>query len=111
LSKHGHLYDRRWRRRRERQLRAEPLCRLCLALRGRTVEATIADHVVPHRGDPELFEGELQSLCAPCHDSWKRAIEEGGTIKGCDASGRPLDPAHHWNTRRGADRGVGDDEG
>ena len=99
MSEHGHLYDRKWRKRREQQLRAHPLCRLCLEVRVKVTAATVADHVVPHRGDPVLFEGPLQSLCKECHDSWKQSIENGGHIKGCDASGMPLDPNHAWNRR------------
>lgn len=96
MGQHSHLYDRRWQKRREAQLRAEPLCRLCMAIRGRAVAASIADHVVPHRGDPELFEGALQSLCASCHSSWKQQMEETGRFDGCDLHGIPLDPNHPW---------------
>lgn len=91
------LYNYRWQKRRAAQLRDEPLCRICRAL-GRVTAATIADHITPHRGDPELFEGPLQSLCAPCHSSIKQAQEKGGgRFRGCDEHGRPLDPAHWWN--------------
>lgn len=68
-------YDRRWQRRREAQLRSEPMCAYC-ARQGFVTPATVADHIVPHRGDPELFEnGELQSLCASCHSSAKQREE------------------------------------
>ncbi|MGG7567886.1 HNH endonuclease [Rhodovulum sp. DZ06] len=64
-----------WRARRLNQLRREPLCRRCAAL-GRTREAAIADHVVPHREDRRAFwEGALQSLCKPCHDGAKQREE------------------------------------
>ena len=35
------------------------------------------DHVIPHRGDERLFwdEGNLQTLCKPCHDRRKQAEE------------------------------------
>lgn len=91
----GGLYNARWQRRRAQQLRDEPLCRFCAAL-GHVVAATIADHVVPHRGDPELFEGELQSLCKRCHDSTKQQLEVSGTFRGCDVNGLPLDSSHPW---------------
>lgn len=56
-----------WKRRRENQLAREPFCREC-ARRGYRTRATDVDHVVPHRGDLELFlHGELQSLCHACH--------------------------------------------
>lgn len=37
----------------------------------------VADHIVPHRGDERLFwdEGNLQTLCKPCHDSKKQRAE------------------------------------
>lgn len=57
-----------WRRRREEQLTKQPLCERHLA-RGEIVEATVANHKVPHRGDWTLFaEGDLESVCKPCHD-------------------------------------------
>lgn len=93
----GPLYDRRWRQRRADQLRAHPLCRLCMAIRGRAVPATVADHIEPHRGDPIKFEGALQSLCKACHDSWKQQMETTGHFRGCDLHGMPLDPNHAWN--------------
>lgn len=98
------LYDRKWRKRRARQLEAYPLCRICKDVRGLVVVATVADHQVPHRGDPVLFAGPLQSLCAECHNSLKQSIEKGGLglIRGSDLQGNPLDPRHQWNTRGGA---------
>jgi 5-methylcytosine-specific restriction protein A len=63
------LYDTAaWKRIRLHQLTAEPLCRWCRD-RGLTVVATVCDHVVAHRGDPDkFFAGPFQSLCKPCHD-------------------------------------------
>ena len=65
-----HLYtDPRygWAKRRADQLMAEPFCREC-AKHNLRVPATDADHIVPHRGDIELFtKGDLQSLCHSCH--------------------------------------------
>ena len=69
---------KRWRGRRDEQLSDEPLCAMHLA-KGEIVAATVADHVVPHRGDEALFfDGALQSLCKPCHDSAKQREERGG---------------------------------
>ena len=64
-------YDYRWQQRREAHLMAQPLCCYC-ERNGLTVPATIADHIVPHRGDPALFDGPIQSLCASCHSSAKQ---------------------------------------
>jgi 5-methylcytosine-specific restriction endonuclease McrA len=70
-------YNYRWQQRRKAQLAEEPLCRYCKR-QGRIVPATVADHITPHRGDPVLFEGPLQSLCASCHSSAKAKEEQGG---------------------------------
>lgn len=92
-------YDRRWQKRREEQLRTHPLCRLCRDLRGKARAATVADHITPHRGDPVLFEGPLQSLCAPCHSSWKQQMETSGRMRGSDRHGIPVDPNHPWRRK------------
>lgn len=87
----------RWRARRKAQLASEPLCRMCGA-RGTLTAATVADHVVPHRGDYDLFwNGELQSLCASHHSSAKQSIEVRGFSKEVDANGWPIDPQHPAN--------------
>ena len=93
----GSLYNSRaWRRRSRHQLTIEPLCRYCLT-QERTTPATVADHIEPHRGDPERFwHGELQSLCESCHNGIKQQLERTGKLRGCDASGVPLDPTHPW---------------
>lgn len=98
MSQHSHLYnDRAWRAKREAQLRAEPLCKLC-ALRGLTQIATVADHVVPHRGDLDLFwNGELQSLCQTCHSSDKQQLETNGFTNRVGADGFYVDPNHPSN--------------
>lgn len=59
------------------QLRSEPLCAFCLR-DGKATHARVADHIKPHKGDEGLFwNGRLQSLCKPCHDSEKALIEAG----------------------------------
>lgn len=68
----------RWARKRAHQLTVEPWCRNCGA-QGVWTPATVADHVEPHHGDFEKFwNGELQSLCAPCHDIDKQREERQG---------------------------------
>lgn len=76
-----------WQRLRARQLRREPLCRMCRA-RKEITAATVADHIRPHRGDMQLFfdENNLQSLCAPDHNSAKQRLEKSGEF-GCDEKG------------------------
>jgi 5-methylcytosine-specific restriction enzyme A len=67
----------RWQALRAHQLRAEPLCRMCLA-DGRPVAATICDHIEPHGGDLYKFwHGPFQSLCKPHHDREKQREERG----------------------------------
>src|SRR4051812_48913924 len=37
----------------------------------------VGDHIIPHRGDPDLFwdEDNVQTLFKPCHDKAKQAAE------------------------------------
>jgi hypothetical protein len=63
------------------------------------VPATVADHVVPHRGDYALFRlGKLRSLCVECHnalDANNRApVRSRSPVR---ADGTPSDPRHPWN--------------
>ena len=71
-------YDARWSKARVAFLRQHPLCVMC-ARAGRPTPATIVDHVVPHRGDPQLFwdERNWQALCKHHHDRDKQRIERG----------------------------------
>lgn len=66
-SKRG--YDSRWRKARSRFLKANPLCVQCLKDE-RLTEATVVDHIIPHREDKKLFwdESNWQALCKSCHD-------------------------------------------
>jgi 5-methylcytosine-specific restriction protein A len=71
-------YGRKWEKARALFLAEHPLCAEH-ERRGETVAAGEVDHIVPHRGDLELFwdEGNWQSLCGPCHKA-KTAREDGG---------------------------------
>lgn len=97
LSPHRRGYDRAWQRLRRLVLSEDPFCRLC-ALRGRTVQATVADHIQPISAAPHLRldRSNIQPLCKPCHDSVKQSQERTGHLRGADANGMPLDPNHHW---------------
>jgi hypothetical protein len=65
----------RWRGIARQQLNEQPLCVKCEA-DGFVTAATVCDHVIPHRGDVDLFwNGERQSLCGPCHSSTKQTEE------------------------------------
>lgn len=62
-------YNARWRAARKRYLRGHPLCLECQC-NGKTRPATIVDHILPHRGNEELFWNQCnwQPLCKSCHD-------------------------------------------
>jgi 5-methylcytosine-specific restriction protein A len=96
-QQYRHLYNTAlWLRRRKHQLEEHPYCKMCEE-DGHTRVATIADHVIPHKGDRQLFfEGELQSLCKQHHDSSKQQIERKGFRNGFNDLGEPLDPKHPW---------------
>lgn len=68
------------------------LCRMCEA-QGRVTEATVVDHIVPHKGDSKLFwdRSNWQPLCKPCHDSAKKAMEMGGKVA-IGVDGWPINP-------------------
>lgn len=96
MSKHPWYHTTRWRKLREAQLKAYPLCAMC-EKSGRDTIATVADHVVPHRGDSELFwHGKLQSLCSTCHGAAKAMQERHGYSQACDVNGFPVDRGHPW---------------
>ena len=48
----------------------------CGRIEGNTTRL-VCDHVQPHRGDERLFwdKSNLQTLCKPCHDKHKQALE------------------------------------
>ena len=62
-------YGSRWQRESKAFLRANPLCEECRKA-GRYTQATVVDHIVPHRGDQKLFwdRDNWRALCKPCHD-------------------------------------------
>ncbi|WP_217638639.1 HNH endonuclease signature motif containing protein [Nitrosospira multiformis] len=92
------LYNYRWQQERKVFLGRNPFCAQC-AKQGKRTIATIVDHIIPHKGDLEKFwnKDNWQAMCKPCHDSHKQRLEKSGRVIGCDASGRPVDPNHHWN--------------
>lgn len=75
-SAHQRGYGRRWANTRAGWLRSRPLCVAHLA-NGYAVEATVLDHVRPHRGDMVLFwdAGNWQGICDECHRIVKSSIE------------------------------------
>jgi 5-methylcytosine-specific restriction enzyme A len=88
----------RWKKRKEHQLRTEPLCAACLK-QGQITGATIADHIESHRGDWNAFcLGPLQSLCDACHERkhGRLGFAERAS-RAIDADGFPIDPRHRFN--------------
>jgi len=92
-------YGYKWQKARDGWLKKHPLCELHKA-KGQVVAASVVDHIKPHKGDMTLFwdKTNWQSLCKFCHDGYKQRLEKTGRIAGCNASGIPTDPRHHWNT-------------
>ncbi|GIW48990.1 MAG: HNH endonuclease [Caloramator sp.] len=73
-----YLYNTaRWKRLRIKFLKEHPLCEECKR-NGVVTLAEVVDHIIPHKGNKELFwdEENLQALCKECHDS-KTAKEDG----------------------------------
>lgn len=72
--------SRRWRKLRWKCLVRDGFtCQRCGRLTADTSQL-VADHKVPHRGDPDLFWdlGNLAAMCAPCHNSAKQREERRG---------------------------------
>ena len=89
------LRGRKAQERRRRLLSLNPLCVRCTE-EGRVSVATELDHVVPLFKGGRDDESNLEGLCSG-HHAAKTAADLGRRIKGCDESGWPLDPNHHWN--------------
>ena len=91
-------YDRRWRNARATYLRTHPLCVMCEAA-GRVTEATVVDHIVPHKGDSALFwdRKNWQPLCDHHHGSAKQREEQRGYSATVGPNGWPFDPRHPAN--------------
>jgi 5-methylcytosine-specific restriction protein A len=63
-------YGWKWQQARLGFLKKHPICVVCEA-EGRIVEATVVDHVIPHRGDQTLFwdRQNWRAICSPHHNS------------------------------------------
>lgn len=62
-------YNRTWQAESKKFLLSHPLCEMCLSEKKLT-EATVVDHIIPHRGDEKLFwdRSNWQALCKHHHD-------------------------------------------
>jgi hypothetical protein len=79
----------------------DPLCERCVKLTRVTV-AAVAFELAPdvrtlmaagRLPDPKLYSSGLIALCQECANI---VDEDGGAIRGCNESGRPLDPTHAY---------------
>lgn len=65
-------YGTRWDKARAGYLLKHPACAMCRK------PATVVDHIIPHRGDRDLFwdiKNNWQPLCTPCHSKSKQRKE------------------------------------
>jgi 5-methylcytosine-specific restriction endonuclease McrA len=74
-------YNYRWQKARATFLERHPLCRHCQQ-KGVVTVATDVDHIIPHRGNQQLFwdTSNWQSLCHSCHSVKTQAEEADGAV-------------------------------
>lgn len=77
-NSHKRGYTNKWRDARAQYLREHSLCVHCMRNNFIT-PATEVDHIVPHKGDMNLFwdRKNWQPLCKTCHSA-KTVREDGG---------------------------------
>lgn len=105
-SAHKRGYTREWVRESKTFL-AQPENALCVYCKrnGFLVAAIQVDHIIPHRGDQNLFwdRSNWQGLCGSCggeKSARERVYYRSGKpviVKGSDVNGLPVDPDHPWN--------------
>ena len=94
LSAHDRGYDSKWRKLREMKLKSDPLCEWHLEKK-EYVKATLVHHIKEVESYPELrlVMENLWSSCYICHEHHHKQDSN----RGCDKTGAPVDPNHHWN--------------
>lgn len=114
MSRHRLYKTARWRHGRLAHLAIEPVCRYCRqagilndgsrtaaggAQTSKRRRFLVVDHIVPHRGDLDLFwdRANWQTLCPDHHDIVKQREELRGFSNVRGADGWPLDPDHPAN--------------
>lgn len=89
-----------------RLARTGGLCHMCMAL-GRTVKATVVNHIIPLAHDGPDTDENTENLCA-AHDAEVTVRQFGRAEpradRGVDLAGRPLSADHPWSSGR---RGQG----
>ena len=98
LSARERGYTSAWDKASKAFLAAHPLCAMCQTA-GRVTAATVTDHIIPHRGDYDLFwdRANWAPLCGPHHDTEKRITEHRGYSEEIGPDGFPVDPRHPFN--------------
>lgn len=97
-----------WKRARNAFMVKHPICSTpgC----GRPTKTVDHKKAIAAGGAP-LDEGNFDNKCWSCHSRKTAALDrpsmapgkKGLGAKGCDASGRPFDPHHHWNVKPDAE--------
>lgn len=91
-SERGYGYA--WQKARARFLQAHPLCVMCQDMKPpRVTAAEVVDHIIPHKGDQELFwnESNWQPLCFSHHNGEKQTLEKSGVVRArFDENGRVI---------------------
>src|SRR3990167_952881 len=86
-------YNWRWSKESRRFLRLHPLCqcRDCDEGQKRVTLATVVDHIIPHKGDQNLFwdVSNWQSMSKFCHD--RKTAREAGAFGHPSRGGAGLD--------------------
>ena len=87
-------YDATWRKLRAIKLKRNPLCQWCLE-HDVYIKATLVHHIheVQYYPEERLSIDNLWSSCHSCHEQHHKRDKN----RGCDESGTPVDPNHHWN--------------
>lgn len=75
--------SRPWKRRRDRVLQREPLCRMCKAI-GKVSEAVEVDHIIPLVMGGSNDDANLQPLCHKHHA--EKTAKENAELNGWDDS-------------------------
>ncbi|MCG4260413.1 HNH endonuclease [Acetobacter senegalensis] len=82
-----------WRRLRAACLKRDPVCMVA----GCTRRSVVADHITPRSKGGADSLSNLRGLCIQHHNMRRQGNEPW--LKGCDASGKPNDPTHWWNSK------------
>lgn len=88
----------KWRRLSKWKKAVNPLCEYCQQA-GWITKTEVVDHIVPHKGDINLFydSSNLRSSCKRCHDSIAKKKDKQGFAPGVGKDGVPLDSEHPWH--------------